>query len=538
MSYLVLARRWRPKRFEEVVGQPHIVRTLLNSLTKNRIAHAYLFSGPRGVGKTSVARLLSRALNCKNPDGVEPCGECSACVPIGEGRFIDVIEIDAASNRGIDEIRKLREGIRYAPIEGNVKAYIIDEVHMLTEQSFNALLKTLEEPPEHAYFFLATTDPQKVPATILSRCQRFDFRRVSVAEIRNHLMNICTKEDIPYDVDALDIIARKADGSIRDSLSLLDQVIAFADGRVMRQDASDVVGDVRLDLYFRAVNLTTSGSTAEAFKLDEELALLGTDPQDFIIGLESLLVQLLQVRSVGIDKVDIHPDAKDDFTKAGTQLSDADLIRMLQFCSTAEVDIRRKFNPRTRLQLLLLKLAMVDSSVILTDIINRFKDDDLTKPPTKVSQPRSTVISKTSSQPIQKQPKPAVKQESAVEVKTPVSTPVASTDILETAKREWINICDNIAKNHRMGGNNIKVGGYPFSYENQTLKIRFNKQIHLDTARSLSSELQKELEAVIGKVKFELELGDIPGSEVAFTNNNSDPALKQLKDRFGARLVN
>jgi len=227
MSYLVLARRWRPDRFADLVGQPHVVRTLLNGLRQGRVAHAYLFSGLRGVGKTTTARLVARAINCSSLKDGEPCGDCAPCRAISEGHFIDVIEIDAASNRGIDEIRQLRDSVRYAPIEGRSKVYIIDEVHMLTQEAFNALLKTLEEPPEHAYFCLATTAPQKVPATILSRCQRFDFRRVPAPEIRDHLEKICTKEEIEYEPEAFDLIARKADGSIRDSLSLLDQFFFF-----------------------------------------------------------------------------------------------------------------------------------------------------------------------------------------------------------------------------------------------------------------------------------------------------------------------
>ncbi|HSF32095.1 MAG TPA: DNA polymerase III subunit gamma/tau, partial [Candidatus Tectomicrobia bacterium] len=242
MSYQVTARKWRPQTFAELVGQEHVARTLQNALRQGRIAHAYLFSGTRGVGKTTTARVLAKALNCEQGPLPEPCNECALCQAITMGSSLDVLEIDGASNRGIDEIRDLREKIRYAPARSRYKVYIIDEVHMLTEHAFNALLKTLEEPPPQVVFIFATTEPQKVPITILSRCQRFDFRKVASAEIALCLEKIAEQESIRISREALHRIARRAEGSLRDAQTLFDQVVAFCGSEVREEDVGQLLG--------------------------------------------------------------------------------------------------------------------------------------------------------------------------------------------------------------------------------------------------------------------------------------------------------
>ncbi|MDD5195875.1 MAG: DNA polymerase III subunit gamma/tau, partial [Candidatus Omnitrophica bacterium] len=244
MSYTVFALKWRPQDFESIVGQNHIVTTLKNAIQRNRLAHAYLFAGPRGVGKTSTARILARALNCKEGPTLNPCGKCPSCIEIAQGRSFDVIEIDGASNRGIDEIRVLRENVKFPPTSGKFKIYIIDEVHQITPDGFNALLKTLEEPPPFVKFIFATTHPQKVIPTILSRCQRLDFRRIPVVEIIAQLERIARQEKIEIDKEVLFAIAKSSDGSLRDAESLLDQLSSFSKEKISLKDIVSVLGIV------------------------------------------------------------------------------------------------------------------------------------------------------------------------------------------------------------------------------------------------------------------------------------------------------
>src|SRR5210317_1296847 len=236
MSYQVLARKWRPKRFVEMVGQEHVLKALVNALDDDRLHHAYLFTGTRGVGKTSIARLFAKSLNCEQGVSSEPCGVCSACVEIAEGRFVDLIEVDAASRTKVEDTRELLENVQYAPTQGRYKVYLIDEVHMLSTSSFNALLKTLEEPPPHVKFLLATTDPQKLPVTILSRCLQFNLKRLPAQMIADYLEQLLGRESVEYDQDAVALVARAADGSMRDALSLLDQAIGYGGGEVRAEE--------------------------------------------------------------------------------------------------------------------------------------------------------------------------------------------------------------------------------------------------------------------------------------------------------------
>ncbi|MBS0557452.1 MAG: DNA polymerase III subunit gamma/tau [Proteobacteria bacterium] len=293
MSYQVLARKWRPKRFSELVGQEHVVRALSNALESQRVHHAFLFTGTRGIGKTTIARIFAKSLNCERGQSSNPCGECAACRDIDAGRFMDMIEIDAASNTGVDDVRQVIENAQYAPSRGRFKVYLIDEVHMLSKSAFNALLKTLEEPPEHVKFLLATTDPQKLPVTVLSRCLKFNLKRLLPEQIVGQMRHILGEEKIAFDDDALDELARGADGSLRDGLSLLDQAIAYGAGSVHAAEVRQMLGTLERGQVFALVEAVHAGDGAG---LMAQIAHLSEFAPDFAGVLEDLATALHRVQ--------------------------------------------------------------------------------------------------------------------------------------------------------------------------------------------------------------------------------------------------
>jgi len=357
MSYLVLARAWRPQTFEEVVGQKHVTQTLKNAIAQSRVAHAYLFSGPRGVGKTSLARILAKALNCNEGPTDRPCGVCTHCVEIREGTSIDVQEIDGASNRGIEEIRELRENVRYLPSGSRYKVYIIDEVHMLTKEAFNALLKTLEEPPRHVLFMFATTEAHRVPPTILSRCQTFLFRRIPASDIEEHLRKIVDKEGIEMEPGGLAVLARQADGSVRDSLSLLDQVISYGDRKVTAAMVRNVLGLVDRSFVLALLENLVGKRIADVLNTLEEVYVAGYDLKQFyhflVLETRNLLLKKTGAKSPdvleGEDEV-IAQRVLDRVSAAWLQAAQHQLLSM-------DAELRFASFPRLVLEMGLLRLA-------------------------------------------------------------------------------------------------------------------------------------------------------------------------------------
>jgi len=312
LSYQVLARKWRPANFQQLVGQEHVQRALVNALNDNRLHHAYLFTGTRGVGKTTIARIFTKSLNCETGITATPCGQCSACREIAEGRYVDLIEVDAASRTGVDDTRELLENVQYAPTRGRYKVYLIDEVHMFSKSSFNALLKTLEEPPPHVKFLLATTDPQKLPVTILSRCLQFNLKRLPVNLISSHLQHILGEEKIEFKVSALQLIAEGADGSMRDALSLLDQALAFGGGVIREQEVRDMLGTVSRQQVLTILQAIFDHDAVAAMK---EVAILNEFSPDY----ENVLAEILSVlHHMNLAKV--VPEALDEYVSAKDQL--------------------------------------------------------------------------------------------------------------------------------------------------------------------------------------------------------------------------
>jgi DNA polymerase-3 subunit gamma/tau len=372
MSYEVLARKWRPKVFEDVIGQEHITQTLINAIKTDRLAHAYLFSGARGVGKTSVARILARAINCKKGEPGIPCGQCQPCTEIANGSSVDVQEIDGASNRGIDEIRELRENIKYMPSSCKFRVYIIDEVHMLTLPAFNALLKTLEEPPPHVKFIFATTEPHKVPITILSRCQRFDFKRIPVGKILEQLERIAREEGIEANQSALALIARESEGSMRDAESLLDQVVSFTGARIEDKDISDILGIIDRDLVLECSRAIIDGSPEKCMQIVERIYAYGFDIKEFYRILmdqfRDLLISLVVPESdllntAGSDKTEIERQAK----KAGLEK----LQQSLNLLIAREQDLKFTSHPRLVLETIMIKLCHLGEVLSFDELMGK-----------------------------------------------------------------------------------------------------------------------------------------------------------------------
>jgi DNA polymerase-3 subunit gamma/tau len=370
-QYIVTARKWRPQRFADVVGQEHVSRTLRNAVESKRIHHAYIFNGPRGVGKTTTARILAKAVNCENPSAdFEPCNVCSSCQDINTGRSMDVIEIDGASNNSVDDIRKLRENVKYPPVKGAYKMYIIDEIHMLSTSAFNALLKTLEEPPRHLLFVFATTEPHKVPATILSRCQRFDFRRMQIDEIAAQLRHISTQEGITIDDESLAVIGKKGDGSMRDSQSIFDQVIAFCGKNVEYTRVNEALNLIDTEFYFTLGRAIREGDVATILNIAREVFMRGYDLQECLHGLaehfRNLLTVLATQNAQLIEASKLH---REQYLSEAAQFSQADILQYMTTIMNTEQQLRFAPQPKLRFEFALVQMAKMDSAVLISELL-------------------------------------------------------------------------------------------------------------------------------------------------------------------------
>ena len=375
-QYQVLARKWRPQQFDDVVGQEHVTTTLKNAIEQKRLAHAYLFVGPRGIGKTSTARIFAKALNCVKGPTATPCDECDNCKEITEGRSLDVLEIDGASNNGVEQVRELRDTVRYAPARGKFKIYIIDEVHMLTTQAFNALLKTLEEPPSHVKFIFATTEPQKVLPTILSRCQRFDLRRIPANLIVKHLKEIAKKEKVAIDDEALAAIARGAEGGLRDAESTLDQLIAFCGNKIAEADVLSVFGLVAHDRIAALTDAILDGQTTKSLQVLKDLDDAGKDLQrlaaDLLDHFRNLLVVTLGAEGVASLQL---PETEMELLVAQAKRTDSDaVLRIIDALAAAEGRLRYALSKRVFFEIALVKAVKARDMVGIDGLLKKLNE--------------------------------------------------------------------------------------------------------------------------------------------------------------------
>ncbi|HEY2800165.1 MAG TPA: DNA polymerase III subunit gamma/tau, partial [Chthoniobacterales bacterium] len=371
MSYQVFARKYRPQTFDDLVGQEHVTRTLKNAVEQNRLAHAYLFVGPRGIGKTSTARILAKALNCIHGPTVTPCGVCDSCKEIAAGNSLDVLEIDGASNNGVEQVRELRDNVRYAPAKGRFKIYIIDEVHMLTSQAFNALLKTLEEPPEHVKFIFATTEPQKVLPTILSRCQRFDLHRIPANLIAKHLQFIARNEKVKLDPAAAHAIARGADGGLRDAESMLDQLVAFCGEKIAEADVLSVFGFTGEQTIAAFSEKILRGETAEALGLLDEQAAAGKEMMklmsDLIAHLRDLLVFKVKPDALAEEAA---PEVQSSLGAEAALIETDRLLDLIEQFAAAEGRMKWAPNKKLHFEVAVIKAIQTLGQVTLTEVLD------------------------------------------------------------------------------------------------------------------------------------------------------------------------
>mgnify|MGYP001418339907 CR=1 FL=1 len=513
-NYQILALKWRPKHFEEVVGQDHITKTLIKAFEKNRIAQAFLFAGPRGVGKTTAARLLAMCLNGSDKPSIKYDVESDVIKQIIEGRSMDVIEIDGASNRGIDEIRELRENIKFAPLEGKFKVVIIDEVHMLTTQAFNALLKTLEEPPQHVKFVMATTDIHKVPQTIISRCQRFDFLPITNEVIKDRLKHILKAESVKIDDSSLDLIASKSDGSMRDALGFLDQILVFSDKKITDEIVIDLLGVIPTEVYFDITNALHDKNGEELVTILNHVKEKGYIVEDLIKGLINHMRNLtLMHYKNGLDLMGLSPELKKLYKKNKYDWSLKDLVRISNSLSELYASIKRFSDQTLIFEMTLMKFLQFDKSVD----IEKFLQSDASQKERSVPEPK-----KTNSVPKKTVKKTAKKISGITTDQVKDSWDKILSKISEERGSVHALLSDCIIK--EMNGNNLEL----ISYDSN----EFNQQLINDNLGFVKDSINEVLNASIGvKIIVDTEVEKIeekPDNDSV--NQNDVVELFQGKD--------
>lgn len=555
MAYLALYREWRPRMFQDIVGQEHITKTLINALKQEKIAHAYLFSGPRGTGKTTAAKILAKALNCDQREGVEPCNHCSSCLSIDHGSAMEVFEIDAASNRGIDEIRDLRENVKLSAIQGKYKVYIIDEVHMLTTEAFNALLKTLEEPPAQVVFILATTEVQKIPLTILSRVQRFEFHRISVQNIQKRLAEVCLSLNRQLDQGALVVIAQKSEGSLRDALSIMDQCL-LQDDPIGVEEVYLVLGMVGETFSGQLVEALVSSDYGKSLTLLSEGIQQGRDPRQIIRELLDYLRQMLLTSATG-ETPSVAPHIQERLVKQSEQLGIPRILRWISILLLGEGQLKYAPNARLAAELLLVQTIHESQPSAISgqeDILKRLAEIEkqiqglrvVRGDTTEVKSPITPKIGQAvrmNSLPSQKTPNVEPKileshsENSAVEAKL-------SLNIMGIQER-WHEVLEQVKK-QKKSTQAFLMEGRPFQLKENTLTILFREGCSFHKDKVNQAENRQTIEVVLAQLfgatltlenymENEFETKETPESKDL--KRQEQALIDKAKDMFGPERV-
>lgn len=573
VTFVSFYRKWRPQRFEDVVGQERVIRTLQNALRMNRIVHAYLFAGHRGTGKTTTARLLAKALNCQQGPTPEPCNSCPSCQAISGGYAVDVIEIDAASNRGIDEIRELRERVRLAPAEGRYKVYIIDEAHMMTAEAFNAFLKTLEEPPAHAVFILVTTEAHRLPPTILSRTQRFDFRRVPAKEIARRLQRIAREEGLSVEEDVLFLIARMSDGSVRDAESILDQLATFAQGKITREDVIALLGLVEEEVAHQATEVVISQDPVQALRLASRIVDEGKEVRQVLRFLLEHFRDLLIVKACPnpAELLDHQESYIAVLREEAAQLSMEQILRAIKILARSESESR--FHPQLRLllELTLLRLAGLDQEAPLGDLARRVEALEKHVIPSPPESPERGVGTRPSSaQPVASPPRgqprhplkgrgggsdpePQAKEERGKRAPgegglDPPSTRRSSNgpqegdeDLYAVVASNWGRILETI-KQKKMFCHALLIDAGLLKVENGTVLVglRPGYTFHAEHLQAEENRtlVEEAIAQVVGRpLRFQCLITDLPPASEGTTSQTTDPLVSKAVELFGGRII-
>ena len=500
MTYLVLALKYRPQTFDEVVGQEHVSETLKNGIASGKVAHAYLFSGPRGIGKTTTARILAKALNCKEGPTPQPCNKCISCVEISRGSSIDVLEIDGASNRGIDEIRALRENVKFAPVSSRYKIYIIDEAHQITHDAFNALLKTLEEPPRHIIFMLATTQPEKIPPTILSRCQRFAFKLIPQKKIFERLDYIVGEEKLKIEKEALNIIAYRGEGSLRDAQSLLDQVISYAGGKeIGLQETNFILGVLPFERLVEFSDLIAEHKAKEILSLIDEIAESGYDFHQFIKDLRQHFRNMLLLKVAGRDTriLGLPEKQLEILLEKGDQFTEENMVRIIDLLSKTYESMKWSEQPRLVIEVDMFRLSQ--PYVPIGEVIERIgRLEKSLRLEEKEGEP-----------PGEREVQEAEKTPSGISEEKKL--PVGETSEIQEIRGHWEEVLESVKKLD-IPLHACLIEGLPVRMENGLLYIAFSKNhsFHRDRLEKKSNIVEETLKGVLGKeVKIKCITGEI-----------------------------